>query len=541
VAVRWTDSGANIANYTVIFSVNNEPDIMQTVPASAPLTATANTAYSGGGGDIEVKANPATSANLSATAEAVFKLGLPATADLSAFNPPANNQGNINSCSSWAIDYYLRGWYANRDGYYPGGAPDGYGGFAPMFTYAPYTAGQGLNHGETAAGNLDILVREGVDTRADYTQGDYDQTDLPTAAEEANAAKYKIAGYFDDRTSGTAAQNELVADIAAGRPAVISVLDTPELRNPSATNNWLVGPPSPGESNNGPHFVFAYKYDYNGVWIENSWGSALWGLNGTAELSWSFIDQTMSEVVTMDPESAPGAQAQVGNQNTLANADGRVEAFDMGADGNLQHRYQLNPGGSAWSGWLDLGPRVESTPVVARNLDGRLEVFALGPDGNLGHMYQTAPNGTWSSWGDLAPVTRPPAVAQNADGRLEVFALGPDGNLGHMYQTAPNGTWSSWGDLGPGLSNGPVVARNADGRLEVFGTTPSGNVLGHMAQTAPNSGWGSWVNLAANVSGRIEVGLDAAGYLQVFATGADGSYSETGQISGGWSPWGYWT
>jgi hypothetical protein len=45
--------------------------------------------------------------------------------------------------------------------------------------------------------------------------------------------------------------------------------------------------------------VFAVKYDANGLWIENSWGTS-WGLNGYGELSWSFVNRYVSEAVSID-------------------------------------------------------------------------------------------------------------------------------------------------------------------------------------------------------------------------------------------------
>ena len=117
---------------------------------------------------------------------------LPTAVDLSQYNPPVGDQGNVESCVSWATGYYLRGWYAKRDGYYPAGGVAGTGSFAPMYLYSQLVHGQ--NVGTYFKDNLNLL-EQGIDTRADYTQGDYDYQDLPTAAEVTNGVNYKIASY----------------------------------------------------------------------------------------------------------------------------------------------------------------------------------------------------------------------------------------------------------------------------------------------------------------------------------------------------------
>ena len=90
---------------------------------------------------------------------------------------------------------------------------------------------------------------------------------------------------------------------------------------------------------------------------------------------------------------------------------------------------------------------------MAPNADGRLEVFITGNDGNLYHAWQTAASNGWDFWDSLgnggAPLTNGPAVAPNGDGRLEVFVLGGDGALWTRSQTvASTNDWSEWVSLG---------------------------------------------------------------------------------------------
>ena len=223
-------------------------------------------------------------------------LALPASVDLSQYDPPVGDQKGDESCTSWATGYYMRGWYARRDGYYPAGGSDGAGSYAPMYLYSQVTGGR--NVGTSFADNLNILEQQGIDTRADYTQGDYDYVDLPTAAEMSNAAHVKIASYRD--VGGSNLQDWIETAMFGGNPVAVGIPIYPEFDGATAADP-LVGLPKPGEHSRGGHSVFATKYDANGLWIENSWGTS-YGLNGYSELSWSFVNRYVGEAVSLSPE-----------------------------------------------------------------------------------------------------------------------------------------------------------------------------------------------------------------------------------------------
>ena len=233
---------------------------------------------------------------------------LPASVDLSQFAPPVGDQGGVESCTAWATGYYLRGWYARRAGYYPGGGGANTGSYEPMYTYSQIVHGQ--NTGTTFADNLNLQASQGIDTRADYKQGDYNFTDLPTEAEAANASHIRIASYQD--VGGSNLQGWIESVLAGGNPVAIALPVYPEFDRASATNP-LVGLPRPGEKSRGGHAVAAFKYDAAGLWIENSWGTSF-GLNGWAELSWRFVNQYVSEAVSVATLNPGGSVPNVINQ-----------------------------------------------------------------------------------------------------------------------------------------------------------------------------------------------------------------------------------
>ena len=234
---------------------------------------------------------------------------VPTIVDLSSNAPPVGDQGQVNSCVAWAEDYSMRGYYAKRDGYYPTGGNPATGSFEPMYTYAQLVKGQ--NVGTYMDGHLNILQSQGIDSRSDYTQGDDDYTTQPSAAETANAARYKIASWSNLFVSGTAgvgsvAQQDIENALAAGNPVGLLIPVYSNFYN-LASGSSFVDVPTAGMTNDGNHAVTAFRYDANGVWVENQWGTG-WGQSGWAELSWAFVDGYAYQGVVMTPADAPSAQ-----------------------------------------------------------------------------------------------------------------------------------------------------------------------------------------------------------------------------------------
>ena len=296
---RLALSGLVLAGLTTGFSASARAAAQPDTAGSAPIAAL--TANGDPGNGVHTLGFVRGAAGTSSTHMAALSAAsLPASVDLSAYAPPVGNQRAISSCVAWATGYYLRGWYAKRDGYFPAG-PDSAGSFAPMYTYAQIAHGQ--NVGTTFQANLDIQKAQGIDSRADYTQGDYNYTSQPTSAETANATKAKIDSYEVVEGAGGflggPLQNYIETKMAGGDPVALSIPVYPEFDHASTTN-YYVGSPQPGETSRGGHAVAAFKYDQYGVWIENSWGTS-YGLNGWVELSWDFVNRYAMEAVSIVP------------------------------------------------------------------------------------------------------------------------------------------------------------------------------------------------------------------------------------------------
>jgi hypothetical protein len=241
---------------------------------------------------------------------------LPASVDLSAWDPPVGNQGSLNSCASWVTGYYYRYWLRNH-------ITGETSTFAPMFLYSQIT--HGTDSGSSIGDNVALLQAAGIPHATDYSQGPLDYRTQPTTAESQAAAPYRAtSGSFlmFDTGVGTEAQTAIEASLAAGRPVILSF---PLYQNFIAANssNYFVDVPPAGSTEHGYHGVFVPKYDAQGVWVENSWGTG-WGRAGWAELSWAFVNQYSAEGWTMSADdkgalalSAPTSPSVPGTAQTL--------------------------------------------------------------------------------------------------------------------------------------------------------------------------------------------------------------------------------
>jgi hypothetical protein len=224
---------------------------------------------------------------------------LPASVDLRGFAPAVGDQGQIGSCVAWSIGYSMMGYYANRTGGV--GAP-----YAPLFLYMRNVApGQAPNAGLYPDSVLANAAAVGVDTQADYWQGTSNYQATPTAAEIANAAQYRVAGWtrlFNGPNQGAPAQTVIMQALASGSPVALGI---PVFRDFMALRQHTLYNTVSGASLGG-HMLTAYGYDAQGVWVRNSWGTS-WGNGGDAKVSWAFITTAVNGAYTIGGISTPAA------------------------------------------------------------------------------------------------------------------------------------------------------------------------------------------------------------------------------------------
>ena len=121
-------------------------------------------------------------------------------------------------------------------------------------------------------------MQQGIDNQADYWQGNFDYSDLPSSAEKANAVNWKLTSYGDlpiqPSGSSDVTQQSIETALAAGTPVVIGI--------PVYDNFFYVRGPikayytAPSGQFLGNHAIAALGYNSTGLVIENSWGT-YWG------------------------------------------------------------------------------------------------------------------------------------------------------------------------------------------------------------------------------------------------------------------------
>ncbi|AHH96639.1 C1 family peptidase [Kutzneria viridogrisea] len=214
-----------------------------------------------------------------ARAAALAAASAPASWTLADYALTPGDQGQVNSCVSWAIAHSAMGLLENEQGIT--GGPN-----APMYSYAQLVRGQ--NVGTWPEDTLDIAYNQGIDSESDYWQGDYDYTTQPTRAQRANAWNWHISGYSNLRT-GSGLRTDVQNAISQGNPVIFSfdVYPSFDKLKGQAARDYSYRPGA-SEKSVGSHEVTIIGYNSQGVRVENSWGTG-WGDGGFVNLSWSYL------------------------------------------------------------------------------------------------------------------------------------------------------------------------------------------------------------------------------------------------------------
>ncbi len=245
---------------------------------TAPAAASARTYGLGLKVPMNVERHPARLAGVLAT--------LPASYSLRQYAPVPGDQGQVNSCAAWATAYTAMGVLENMDhsqGVWdnPLDALPGGGGSA-MYVYSQICGGS--DNGSYIDANVAIETSQGDDEASDYSQGEADWRDWPTAQETANAQNWVLAAGHDIGTD----QYSIEQAIANNEPVVLGIQVTQAFEDNTSGDY-----PDPNNSANdstslGGHALTAVGYDSGGLTCENSWG--LWDKSGYVHISWDWLE-----------------------------------------------------------------------------------------------------------------------------------------------------------------------------------------------------------------------------------------------------------
>lgn len=222
------------------------------------------------------------------------------------------------------------------------------------------------------------------------------------------------------------------------------------------------------------------------------------------------------------PTLASTYTALTGQTDALAQFEGQLNNhFPPGAPSGLANDNPyplLDP--ASWGGWESLGGIIESPPIAVSWAPNRIDAFAMGTDSALYHRWWDG--SSWGGWESLGGVvTSEPAAVSWAPNRLDVFAVGTDGAMNHRWWDGSN--WGGWESLGG--TCGPISATSwAPNRLDLF-TVGTDSAVYHQAWDGNQ--WSGWESRGGVVVSPVTATTWSANRIDVFATGADSAMSHT--------------
>lgn len=218
--------------------------------------------------------------------------------DLSAKMPMVMDQGNLGSCASCSVGYYLNGYLQGQDcNWYTKGSR-----FSPSFLYNFIKNYQSTTGGTSFGDNLNVLLNQGG-CQWGYMPYTINSTVKPITAAVTDAAKYKISTYGlvsntpDDIESFKAWLTTMQIPICIGIPISADF-------NTINSSNQVY---DVFESNTfyGYHAITIVGFDDNKQAFKfvNSWGSS-WGLSGYGWISYNkFLPDDIYGYSALDLES----------------------------------------------------------------------------------------------------------------------------------------------------------------------------------------------------------------------------------------------
>lgn len=198
-----------------------------------------------------------------------FKAGavLPSTFDFSSKMPPVQNQGGQNSCVGWAVGYYLKTYHEGLEELW--NIQLTANEFSPSWVYNQINSGR--DNGSLVSDAMDLIVKNGCDTLANFPYQATDYLRKPDAASVIRGEHYKAYEWYT-----LPMDVATIKGVIAGGNAVVFRFELfPDFDNLSTSNP--VYDNASGTSRGG-HAVCVVGYDdaKQAFKVVNSWGNT-WG------------------------------------------------------------------------------------------------------------------------------------------------------------------------------------------------------------------------------------------------------------------------
>ena len=216
-------------------------------------------------------------------------VNLPETFDLSDLLPPVENQGQLASCTSWAVSYYMKSFQEKIES---GEAYTETNTLSPSYTYNQLTTGTcgGTSINETLA----LVQEKGVAPIAIFP---YMEDDCSTQASEAVnevAADAKIADYKS--LSGENMVAEMKTLITQNQPVIIGAVLSLEFGKTDSFGLSAYREHQVDYNSVTCHamLVVGFNNEFQAFKVVNSWGKS-WGDNGFAWIDYKAFENVLNE------------------------------------------------------------------------------------------------------------------------------------------------------------------------------------------------------------------------------------------------------
>jgi hypothetical protein len=209
-------------------------------------------------------------------------------------------------------------------------------------------------------------------------------------------------------------------------------------------------------------------------------------------------------------------------------APNRLDAFVVGADAALYHKWW---DGGAWSGWSSLGGVCISAPSAVSRTQNIIDAFVIGADSAV--WQKSWAGAAWTGWSSLGGVCLyGTAAASWAPNRVDLFTVGADNALYHNFWDGLG--WSGWSGLGGTCISAPAAVSWGADRLDVcvIGTD---NAIWHRAWTG--AAWSPWSSLGGVCKRGVAISSRGPNRLDVFTVGTDNRLYQKSWSGAGWSDW----
>ena len=210
------------------------------------------------------------------------RAALPASATL--VTPPIGNQGQQGSCVGWCTGYSARStmWHNKVGGAYSTATE-----FSPAYIYNQVKIST-CSNGSYVTSALSLLKTKGVCTLASMAYTDKSCSAVPTAAQNTEAAKYKISSYSQVALNATAIKSQVAAN------NIVVVAGPVDLNFERLANGAILS-----TYNNKPlgghcYAVVGYDDAKQAFKVQNQWGTG-WASGGFGWISYSIISKIWQE------------------------------------------------------------------------------------------------------------------------------------------------------------------------------------------------------------------------------------------------------